>query len=86
MATFNLFMTPMVNSIITSLMVSKRSLPITPEQPQATRMAAVGGESAGARVRTQKQVSDTGSFTPNLNIGTMYMFLIIYIDRCPISH
>ena len=21
-----------------------------------------------------------------MNIGTMYMFLIIYIDRCPISH
>ena len=78
MVTLNLFMTLAVNSIVTSLMVLKRSLPIMPEQPQATRMTAVVCESAGARVRTQKQVSDTGSFTPNLNIGTMYMFLIIY--------
>ena len=38
----NLFMTLMVNSIVTSWMVLKRSLPIMPEQPQATRMQPSG--------------------------------------------
>ena len=83
MATLNLFMTLTVNSIGTSLMVLKRSLPIMPEQPQATRMAAVGCESAGARVGVTAAVSESRknakrlfhirleySFTPDSDTGS----------------